>query len=274
MIFSTLFFVLCFLSGPAFSTIPDAAAAKNYIGEIQKIIGGDISPALSSLLSEKENWDFLLQVEKKLSFDSNSSKIMEKFYRNLLDSAADCLDEITEDIDSQIYSSYLNALDKLASFSAYTKFFFPNCIKILQALRDMKDPEKIAKENAAFKKGFVDAPTPIKFLTDLFEAFKEAVKVFPKLKSDVGNDHLAKLKAAVDKPLATLKAPQPTEPQKEPQKDSQKDPQSNNTNTPPNEWSNLKKALVFISITLAIIAVISIIVFLVLRKSKSAASSA
>jgi hypothetical protein len=266
MIFSTLFFVLCFLSGPAFSSIPDAAAAKNYIGEIQKIIGGDISPALSSLLSEKENWDFLLEEEDKLTLDSDSFEIMEKFYNNLLTSSKDYVNEILENIECQIYDAYHDALHELASLPASIKYFFPNCIKILQALRDMKDPKIVEKENAAFKKFFEEAPTPIKFLTDLFEAFKEAVKVFPKPENDVDNDHLAKLKAAVDKPLATVKAPQPTKPQK--------DPQSNNTNTSPNKWSNLKKALAFISITLAIIAVISIIVFFVLRKTKSAASSA
>jgi hypothetical protein len=54
MIFSTLLIALCLQSVLASPDLPDAAVAKNSIKEIQKILGGDLSPALSSLLSEKD----------------------------------------------------------------------------------------------------------------------------------------------------------------------------------------------------------------------------
>jgi hypothetical protein len=257
MIFSTLFIVLFFLSGLAFSTIPDAAAAKDYIGKIQKIIGGDISPALSSLLSEKENWDFLSKVRDKLNFDSDSYKIMWNFFHNLRKSSEPYyIVKIPSRIDSKLYDQYRDTLLVLAQLEN----FFPNCIILLETLRDMKDPQHAAQEkNDGFKRFFEEALTPVNFLTDLFEEFKKAVQVFP---LDDGTEYflLKKLKAAVDEPLATVKVPDFK-------------PPADNTNTPPNEWSDLKKALVFGSIALNILAIISVIVFFVLRKSKSAASS-
>jgi hypothetical protein len=257
--------------------LPDAFGAKYYIEEIQKIIGGDLSPSLSSFLSEEENWNFLkvqLTQLTDLEFDSKSYKIIHEFFVKFDENVvSDSIMPIMASEKSKLYISYIEISAKIL-FNPEASFF-PKCIKMLETLRDMKDPQKIAKENPAFKKAFEDAPTPIKFLTDLFEAFKEAVKAFtiePESKP-----LFEKLQGAVDKPLAALNDPY-AKPKNDPTNNPQNDPTinktNNNTSTPPNEWSNLEKVLVFGSITLVILAVISVIVFFVLRKSKSAASSA
>jgi hypothetical protein len=259
MIFSTLFIVLFFLNGPAFSALPDATTAKNHIKEIQTIIGGDLSPALSILLSEKENWEFLSNKISNLKPNSVSSNIVVDFFEKFHIRVMTDFGKLGKSyIDSDLYEAYGKTTYSLQKNPVYD--FFPKCIKLLKVLRDMKNPQIVNKEKAAYKKPFENAPTPVKFLTDLFEAFKKMVQVFPLDKTD--NDHLTKLKAAVDEPLATVKVP-----------DSK--PPADNTNPPPkDEWSNLKKAFVFGSIALVILAIISIIVFFVLRKSKSTASSA
>jgi hypothetical protein len=262
MIFSTLFIVLFFFSGAAFSAIPDAAVAKEYIKEIQTIIGYNLSPALSSLLSEKENWEFLSTKMSKLTTDSNSFKILKGFFEELAESSFGSFKEIDPNgPNSELLNLYGFTIKEF--FDKAGENFFPYFIKLLEVLRDMKDPQIVNKENAAYKKAFEEAPTPVKLLTDLFEAFKKAVKAFTSIDKRE-TEPLEKLKAALDEPLATVKVP-----------DSKSDSKSRNNNPPlKDEWSNLKKTLVFGGIPLAILAIISTIVFFVLRKSKSAASSA